>query len=444
MITNARNSDQKIAKLQSDISDLENYVALWDSDREDSSLEEMRVTLEELHVAEEELQLQNQELRDMQKILEKERQKYAKLFALTPEGHVLTTATGIILEANLAFLELVNFSNEFLINQPLRDLVVEGQQVLFDELLTMSVQFLSREMSLQPRVGSPIFTEVSMTPIAGKDNECLYLLWVYHDVRDKQQAINTRIENALLQDHIDAQKLHMQLEAEKTISALKSEVMKIISHEFRTPLTIIQMAASNLESHGDQLTEENRIQKYKSIYLQVKRLSDMLNDISLVVQGVGSIGSLKPLPLDLHTYCEKLIHVLSKENEQSHAIKLELVDVPETVIVDQYVLDLILRTLLHNAILYSPAGSDVQFLVSVTDNNLVFKVVDPGIGIPKDDQALIFKSIHRSTNVDARPGLGLGLKIAQECAELHGGTISFMSAENKGSTFTVTLPVFET
>ena len=91
---------------------------------------------------------------------------------------------------------------------------------------------------------------------------------------------------------------------------------------------------------------------------------------------------------------------------------------------------------------YSPEGSCVDFTVTQDGDNAICRVTDRGCGIPVADQKRLFQAFHRGSNVEQIPGTGLGLLIVQRCVELHGGEIKFESAEGKGTTFTITLPLF--
>jgi signal transduction histidine kinase len=100
----------------------------------------------------------------------------------------------------------------------------------------------------------------------------------------------------------------------------------------------------------------------------------------------------------------------------------------------------IVGNLLSNAIKYSPHGGTVLLSVQDQGNSLVFTVSDQGIGIPEADQAQLFESFHRASNVGAISGTGLGLSIVKEAVSCHAGEIQVTSTVEQGSTFTVTIP----
>lgn len=116
--------------------------------------------------------------------------------------------------------------------------------------------------------------------------------------------------------------------------------------------------------------------------------------------------------------------------------------VPREATGDESLLRHIFANLLANSVKYSPEGSEVHFNVGREGGYAVCRVVDQGCGIPPADQKRLFQAFHRGSNVGQIPGTGLGLLIVQRCVNLHGGEIQFASAEGKGTTFTVRLPLF--
>jgi signal transduction histidine kinase len=101
-----------------------------------------------------------------------------------------------------------------------------------------------------------------------------------------------------------------------------------------------------------------------------------------------------------------------------------------------------LTNLLYNAVKYSPSQKQVTFeLACSPDYGAIIRIKDQGIGIPEDDLHRLFDSFHRAANVGTIPGTGLGLVIAKEAIELHGGTITVQSQVGIGTTFTIALPL---
>ncbi|MGB5428608.1 sensor histidine kinase, partial [Eudoraea sp.] len=112
-----------------------------------------------------------------------------------------------------------------------------------------------------------------------------------------------------------------------------------------------------------------------------------------------------------------------------------------TIHQDEKIISLALTNLLHNAIKYSPEETEIDLEIEINEDNIRFHVIDKGIGIPKEDQKHIFNLYFRADNVLLTQGTGIGLNIVKSHVENLGGNISFKSVENKGSKFTVELPL---
>ena len=110
---------------------------------------------------------------------------------------------------------------------------------------------------------------------------------------------------------------------------------------------------------------------------------------------------------------------------------------------DEKILELSLSNLLHNAIKYSPENTSIDFEINRKGKNIIFKVIDHGIGIPDRDQKHLFNRYFRAENVLTYPGTGIGLNIAKVHLKSLGGKIKFTSEENKGSTFIIKLPIIK-
>jgi signal transduction histidine kinase len=117
-------------------------------------------------------------------------------------------------------------------------------------------------------------------------------------------------------------------------------------------------------------------------------------------------------------------------------------NVPTAALADERLLRHILSNLIGNAIKYSPAGSPVEFEIRTEGRQAICVVRDRGVGIPPEDQERLFHAFHRGANVRDVPGTGLGLTIVKRCVELHGGTLHLESAPGRGTTVTVSLPLF--
>jgi signal transduction histidine kinase len=231
------------------------------------------------------------------------------------------------------------------------------------------------------------------------------------------------------------------LEKVKELSELKSRFIFMVSHEFRTPLTSIFTASELLEHYGHKWPPEKVLQYLKQIQESVQRMNSLLEDILLI--GAGEVGKLKlkPTELDIVDFCQHLIEEARLSRQNRHIFNFTHDAQKQRVVIDAKLLRHILSNLLSNAIKYSPEEKTVDFNLRVDHAQIIFQVIDYGIGIPPEDQKHLFELFHRATNVGTIGGTGIGLSIVKKSVDALGGSISFESSINAGSNFTVSIPI---
>ena len=235
-------------------------------------------------------------------------------------------------------------------------------------------------------------------------------------------------------------KIHQAFTAEKQNNQSKAHFVSIVSHEFRTPLNIISFSTSLLKRHLQQWSKEKQLDYIDRLQTAVEQLSHLMDEVLTI--GKAEAGKLKcdPQLFDLALFCRDLVTEINLTQRNCQKINFINSLDSETVFADKNLLKSILINLLHNAIKYSPANSIVDFLVFSKNQQIVFKIIDQGIGISVEEQAKIFEPFHRSNNVSEIPGYGLGLAIVKKLVELHGGQIIVESELETGSTFIIIIP----
>ena len=238
--------------------------------------------------------------------------------------------------------------------------------------------------------------------------------------------------------------LQRTLAREKELSQLKSNFVSMVSHEFRTPLGIIQSSAELLRDFHERMQSGEREDQLESISRNTRRMAGMMEEILVLSRLDAGKLEFQPAALDLNTFCRRVVdEVLSATNRRC-LIELLLNSVPPKAEADERLLGHIFTNLLSNAVKYSEPGATVRFAVERDGHDAVCVVRDRGIGISEADQQQLFKAFHRGGNVGTRPGTGLGLLVVKRCAELHGGKVQLNSKIGEGTTVTVRLPVFGT
>lgn len=243
----------------------------------------------------------------------------------------------------------------------------------------------------------------------------------------------------LLESILEREKLQTSLQKEAELSNLKSRMMERITHEFRTPLAIIQIASENLTQYYERLRPEKRAEKMETIKAQIQRITIMLDEIALVVNGSFTPDYLTRVRTNLSALCRDIALHLTKSSNLPDKFVLTM---PESLFLwaDPRVLDSALTHIIRNALRFSEPDSPVQVTLTRIDHAAQLVVVDQGIGILPEEHERIFEPFFRGSNINERAGIGLGLTIARAAIEAHGGSIHIKSDVHQGTAVTITLP----
>ncbi|MDV3349806.1 PAS domain S-box protein [Leptothoe sp. LEGE 181152] len=236
------------------------------------------------------------------------------------------------------------------------------------------------------------------------------------------------------------------LERERELNEMKSRFVSNTSHEFRTPLTVISNNAELLKLFGNKLNETEQQQCLDTILNYVDHMTELIDEVLVVSKAESYQIQLKTTPLDVVEFSQQLGQTISLSSPKHHVefvvqdARSHLQKHSYYAPVDSKILQQSLTNLLTNAIKYSPEGSKIIFQLELLPDTIQFRVIDKGIGIPKEDQKYLFEPFHRATNVGTRPGTGLGLSIVKHLVNIHQGKINVQSTLGQGSCFTITIP----
>lgn len=228
----------------------------------------------------------------------------------------------------------------------------------------------------------------------------------------------------------------------KELDTLKSEFVSTVSHDLRSPLTLMRGYATMLDMVGD-LNEQQQsyVSKIISGVESMARLVNDLLDLGRIEMGVD----LQVEPISVLDVLEKVTGTLQMQASQKEIeLSLELSkDLPDQIDADPALFHQAVYNLVENAVKYTSEGGQVFVRVRTSSNNLVFEIQDTGIGIAAEDMPRLFEKFYRGKAREARTriGTGLGLAIVRSIAERHGGRIWVESEEGKGSTFYLQIPI---
>jgi signal transduction histidine kinase len=232
-----------------------------------------------------------------------------------------------------------------------------------------------------------------------------------------------------------------ELQLEREVGRLKSTFVSMVSHEFRTPLGVIRAAGESLERYFQRLSEAQRAELLGDIAKSTRRMNDLIEEVLLLGKVESGKMECRPAPVDLPEICRRVIAEVRAATLEACPIEFSPADPKPGLKLDEGLVVIVLSNLLSNAVKYSRPGKPVRLEARQDDSHVILEVRDEGIGIPESDQAELFHSFHRGANVGTIPGSGLGLTIVKRCVELQGGAIAVASAEGRGTTFTVRLPL---
>jgi signal transduction histidine kinase len=238
---------------------------------------------------------------------------------------------------------------------------------------------------------------------------------------------------------VSEQTTRTALENERQLNMLKTNLVSMVNHEFRTPLAMIQTSADLIIRHADN-PDPSKIRAYSSrIQGKVRELTAMLNNLLDLDKLEQQAMRSTPSEFDLPAMIEDLLNEMQPLAKKGQDLVYWHEGGESLVFLDQGMVNNILTNLVSNAIKYSAAGSTITLRTQLHQGGVTISVEDEGVGIPKEEQELLFERFFRGSNVVTSKGIGLGLPIVKEYLQLMGGSISFTS--DMGSTvFVVTLP----
>ncbi|MEH1950511.1 MAG: ATP-binding protein [Nostoc sp.] len=401
---------------------------------------EVYLALEELQLVNEDLKQQNEELSKTQQALVAEGQRYQELFEEVPDAYFVTDTKGIIQEANSAATTLLNISKSLLLGKSIGIFVLEKEVIAFhlklnhlrDRTQFPDWKMQEWEVNLRPRDKTPIMAAVKVAAIRNQSSELVGLRWLLRDISESKR-IKAKLQWA-------EEAMRQALAKEREFSELKSRLLTITSHEFRTPLATIHSSAELLEHYRHLWSEERQQTHLRRIQTSVMHITQLLNDVLMVSQDETGKLEFNPTPINLVEFCRDLLEELQQSDRSQHAIVFNSECQSTPANLDAKLLRQILSNLFSNCLKYSPIGTTVRFSVTTANEQAIFQTQDSGIGIPASDIEHIFEPFHRASNTANIPGMGLGMSIVKQAVDLHGGEITVESAIGTGTTFTVILP----
>ena len=268
--------------------------------------------------------------------------------------------------------------------------------------------------------------QVTATPIATGRKEPEEILVIVRNITS-----TIRLENNLKRAQ----------QKEKEFNILRSRFVTLASHEFRTPLSTILTSVFLLENYSGEDYEQEKLSYIDKIKRAVHALTDLLNNFLAI--GKLEEGKIKVelTSLEIKPFLEGILQEVVSIKKVRQDIMFKFESELDEIQTDKQLLRHIVVNLLTNAIKYSPPHEEIRLDVQVAADTLLIRVEDKGTGIPEHEQGQIFKRFFRGQNANNIDGTGLGLNLVKKYVRLLKGTIQFTSEVDKGSVFTVRIPL---
>ncbi|MBN1679684.1 MAG: PAS domain S-box protein [Anaerolineae bacterium] len=341
---------------------------------------------------------------------------------------IMVGADGMIQQTNPAFERAFGIHRHDVLNRSIASMLASSQvddimNTLYDVI--QSKQPYRIEVGMCKRDGTVFDADMALSPIAEENGSVSGVVCSIRDISQRKQMLS---------------QLRQTLERQVELSTLKTRFIETVSHEFRTPLAIIQSTSELLKRYYEKMSVEQREQKLDRIEQAIQRMVDLLDDVLAISDTEMSNVQPRPTLFNLTQFCADIVREVQTQTNETHKVEFVSQGECEQAVMDQILVRNIVIHLLNNAIKFSSPSSEVIFNLGCDDRQAIFHIEDKGIGIPEAEKENLFLVFHRAMNVGTIPGTGLGLAIVKQSVELHGGTIVFDSEEGVGTSFTVVLP----
>ncbi len=370
-----------------------------------------------------------------------------------PQFDAITELASDICETEIALVSLIDTDRQWFkskvglkVNETSRNISICQYTIMGDDILEVNDTWESDLLRNNPLVtGDPRIRFYAGAPLKTKNGNKIGTLCV---IDSKPKKLNSKQKKNLvaLADQVVAQLELRQLAGrEKELNEQKTRFVSLVSHQFRTPLTVILTNAELLKLICDESknTESSQLEKHIGIVTdQARKMVRLMNDVLTFSRESPTRLARNPQIIDLMPLCDVLCEELNQIQSDGRKIEIKKSGNPKKVFADPQQISSALTNFLTNAFKYSSDRNPVLEL-SYEKGKVMILIRDEGVGIPEKDQPHLFRPFFRAHNVEDIPGTGLGLVIAKEYVEMNNGRLRVSSKQGKGTTVSILLPTME-
>lgn len=244
-----------------------------------------------------------------------------------------------------------------------------------------------------------------------------------------------------------AETIVQSIEKVKSAERLRQELIANISHDLRTPLSIVYGYIETFKIKGDALSPDEKQRFINHIIGNIERLKRLVGELFELSKLEAKEIKAKKEPIYVNELIYDLLEkykLITEEEEISILTNSKLNEKSVMVLADPNLIDRVLENLLDNAIKFTPKGGQVFVNAIQNGDKVAISIQDNGVGIPKSELPNIFNRYYTKTGFKKKEGTGLGLAISKHILELHNSTFDVQSEVSKGAKFSFELPVFTT
>lgn len=235
--------------------------------------------------------------------------------------------------------------------------------------------------------------------------------------------------------------LEKSLAMEREYNILRTRFVSMISHEYRTPLTVILSSTYILEHFYKIQDNENFNKNISKIQSSVQTMTNLLENVIRIGKTETQLLQVDLNKFDILETVKDIFSEMKSIDKVNHNYKLECEYKQLIINSDERLQNLIIRDIVKNASKYSEKDTNIIIQIFIIDSNLIIIISDEGIGIPEKDMKHLFEPFFRGGNIGAKEGTGLGLALTKRYVSTLNGTIEVNSIENKGTTIKLTYPL---